>query len=207
MYHNLEWLQLLDVEYDCSTFDTDPFEPQPDGLGTIFPKWIAGSAGRSGYVELPYTLPQDMTLFVLLQHDDIHVWKDKLAWIADRGGMALLNTHPDYVCWDGDRLGVDEYPVRLYRELLLHVQERYGGQHWNALPRDVARFWRTAVVARGNGRDSSRTVTRVPGAARDCGQAPELGTCLPRARRTIVNGHAARIEGAMGVKPSRIAKG
>ena len=37
MHHNLEWLQDLDIEYDASTFDTDPFEPQPDGVGTIFP--------------------------------------------------------------------------------------------------------------------------------------------------------------------------
>ena len=37
MFHNLDWLRQLDVEYDASTFDTDPFEPQPDGAGTIFP--------------------------------------------------------------------------------------------------------------------------------------------------------------------------
>ena len=37
MYHNLEWISDLNIEYDCSTFDTDPFEPQPDGMGTIFP--------------------------------------------------------------------------------------------------------------------------------------------------------------------------
>src|SRR5512145_1891103 len=31
MYHNLEWIRDLDIEYDSSTFDTDPFEPQPEG--------------------------------------------------------------------------------------------------------------------------------------------------------------------------------
>ncbi len=36
MQHKLEWLHLLGVEYDESTFDTDPFEPQPDAAGTIF---------------------------------------------------------------------------------------------------------------------------------------------------------------------------
>ncbi len=40
MHHNLDWLHELDVEYDCSTFDTDPFEPQPDGADTIFPFWV-----------------------------------------------------------------------------------------------------------------------------------------------------------------------
>jgi len=28
MHHNLEWIGELDIEYDASTFDTDPFEPQ-----------------------------------------------------------------------------------------------------------------------------------------------------------------------------------
>src|SRR5205814_4335569 len=36
MMRNLDWLQELNIEYDCSTFDTDPFEPQPDGVNTIF---------------------------------------------------------------------------------------------------------------------------------------------------------------------------
>lgn len=39
MLNNLEWLHDLDIRYDASTFDTDPFEPQPDGRGTIFPFW------------------------------------------------------------------------------------------------------------------------------------------------------------------------
>ena len=30
MMHQLDWLHELDVLYDASTFDTDPFEPQPD---------------------------------------------------------------------------------------------------------------------------------------------------------------------------------
>src|SRR4030067_2756099 len=34
MYHNLEWIRELDILYDTSTFDTDPFEPQPTGVGT-----------------------------------------------------------------------------------------------------------------------------------------------------------------------------
>ena len=40
MLHNLDWLHNLDIEYDMSTFDTDPFEPQPDGRNTIFPFWV-----------------------------------------------------------------------------------------------------------------------------------------------------------------------
>ena len=77
MLHNLDWLHELEIEYDLSTFDTDPFEPQPEGQHTIFPFWVPRppvaealnsqlstlNNPRSGYVELPYTLPQDSTLF------------------------------------------------------------------------------------------------------------------------------------------------
>src|SRR5207249_3157660 len=73
MLHNLGWLQDLNVLYDASTFDTDPFEPQPDGVNTIFPFWVSRH-DRSGYVELPYTLPQDSTLFLLLQEPSIAIW-------------------------------------------------------------------------------------------------------------------------------------
>src|SRR5260221_3303881 len=68
MLHNLDWLHELDVDYDLSTFDTDPFEPQPEGRQTIFPFWVPRGANGDprGYVELPYTLAQDSTLFLLL---------------------------------------------------------------------------------------------------------------------------------------------
>lgn len=57
MLHNLEWIRELNIEYDASTFDTDPFEPQPDGVGTIFQFWVKGNLNQKGYIELPYTLP------------------------------------------------------------------------------------------------------------------------------------------------------
>ncbi|HJV33441.1 hypothetical protein [Geomonas sp.] len=141
MYHNLEWLQHLDIEYDASTFDHDPFEPQSDGMGTIFPFWVEGSGGRRGYVELPYTLPQDFTVFVLLKERGIDLWKKKIDWIAERGGMALINTHPDYMCFNGATPGFQEYHAQLYAELLDYVKTRYQGAYWQPLPREMARFW------------------------------------------------------------------
>jgi peptidoglycan/xylan/chitin deacetylase (PgdA/CDA1 family) len=143
MHHNLEWIHELDMEYDASTFDTDPFEPQPDGVGTIFPFWVSNSSG-DGYVELPYTLVQDYSLFVILREKTIDIWKRKLDWVADRGGMVLINTHPDYMCFDG-RCGRDEYSVSHYVELVSYIRERYQGMFWHALPRDVARYYRTTV--------------------------------------------------------------
>jgi hypothetical protein len=149
MYHDLEMVQGLDIEYDASTFDTDPFEPQPDGTGTIFPLWVESKNGRQGYVELPYTLPQDFLLFVLLKERTIDIWKKKLDWIAQQGGMALLIAHPDYMHTGKGDCKFDEYPIELYRQFLEYVSAKYEGQYWHALPREVARFWKEKV-ARSN---------------------------------------------------------
>ncbi len=138
MLHNLEWLRDLDVKYDASTFDTDPFEPQPDGVNTIFPFWVSRPDG-SGYVELPYTLPQDSTMFLLLEERSIDIWKRKIDWIVERGGMVLLNVHPDYVGFD-KKIGRREFPATHYRELLSYIREKYAGQYWHALPREVAEY-------------------------------------------------------------------
>jgi len=138
MFHNLEWLQDLDVLYDASTFDVDPFEPQPDGAGTIFPFWVQGN-GSKGYVELPYTLPQDSTLFLLLREATIDVWTKKLDWVAAHGGMALMIVHPDYVNFDG-KMTSSEFSVELYESFLKYVTNRYGDTCWFALPREVATF-------------------------------------------------------------------
>jgi hypothetical protein len=136
MFHNLEWLHDLDIQYDASTFDTDPFEPQPDGAGTIFPFWKEGAKGP-GYVELPYTLPQDSTLFILFRESNPNIWLQKLDWIASHGGMALVIVHPDYVRFDGEPDDRNTFPVALYEELLKHVATNYRQQAWHGLPREV----------------------------------------------------------------------
>ena len=145
MRHNLEWICNLNIEYDCSTFDTDPFEPQPDGLKTIFPLWVRGNPSERGYVELPYTLPQDFTLFILMEERNIRIWKQKLDWIAEHGGMALVNTHPDYMNFNDNKMGIEEYPASYYAELLKYVISTYGDRYWNPLPREIARFWATKM--------------------------------------------------------------
>ena len=107
MLHKLDWLHELDIDYDMSTFDTDPFEPQPEGRHTIFPFLVQRAKlnddsieFEKAYAELPYTLPQDSTLFVLLQETTPEIWLRKLDWVASHGGMALINTHPDYMSFD-----------------------------------------------------------------------------------------------------------
>lgn len=139
MYHNLQWFHDLRIKYDSSTFDVDPFEPQNDGVTTIFPFFVHGEQPGSGYVEIPYTLPQDFTLFILLREKNIEIWKDKLRWIAEHGGMALLNTHPDYMKFSGTP-GFEEYPASLYLEFLQHVNDVYRGAFWQPLPFEIAEF-------------------------------------------------------------------
>ncbi len=155
MHHNLDWLRDLDIEYDLSTFDTDPFEPQSDGIGSIFPFRIAGRDDRKGYIEMPYTLPQDFALFIILGEKNIDIWKNKLDWIFRKGGMALINTHPDYMCFNNGTPGKEEYPSRLYEEFLEYAKSKYAGHFWQALPKEVASFWESRHLSAGQGKQST----------------------------------------------------
>lgn len=154
MLRNLDWLHQLDIAYDCSTFDTDPFEPQPDSAGTIFPFWIPapganGNRKGRGYVELPYTLPQDSTLYLLHQEGSNAIWRDKLEWVASHGGMALLNVHPDYLHLRGRGPSPQRTVFEHYLDLLRFLQLRFPDAYWHALPRQVAVFvqsWRLGLA-------------------------------------------------------------
>ena len=146
MYHRLDWTGELDIEYDSSTFDTDPFEPQPDAAGTIFPFWINSGPNGKGYVELPYTLPQDHILFNLLRERDIRIWKEKLDWIAGRGGLALILVHPDYIFFNPRAYLSEQYPAGLYEEFLRYAKEKYEGLYWPALPNEIAEFARQIQI-------------------------------------------------------------
>lgn len=143
MFRNLQWLENLNIEYDSSSFDTDPFEPQPDGVRKIFPFIVQNNTNWRGYVELPYTLPQDSTLFISMKENSIDIWKQKLDWIAENGGMALLNVHPDYMRFDNGKLKLCEYPVKCYEKFLEYVESRYHGQYCHMLPKDMGRYWKT----------------------------------------------------------------
>ena len=153
MHHNLDWMHALNISHSTSTFDTDPFEPQNEALGTIFPLWVQNntekridengtlSEGRKGFVELPYTLPQDFTLFILMKEKNIRIWTDKLNWVSEKKGMALFNSHPDYMNFNKQKNGSLEYDIELYTQFLEHIKNQYKGQYWHALPKDIARFW------------------------------------------------------------------
>lgn len=140
MHHNFEWLHELNIEYDSSTFDTDPFEPQPDGVCTIFPFYIPGSNGSKGYFELPYTVPQDFTTFVLMKQKNIDIWKKKIDWLAECEGMVLINTHPDYMNFGDKKLGPEHYSHELYIELLEYIKDAYEGEFCNILPIELVSY-------------------------------------------------------------------
>ena len=141
LLRNLDWIHGLNIRYDASTFDTDPFEPQPDAAGTIFPFFCHNGSGNS-YAELPYTLAQDSTLFLVLEEETAAIWLQKLEWIVEHGGMALVNVHPDYLSFDG-HTSSSEFPVERYSELLEEINNRYQSKAWCALPGQVAKFMDT----------------------------------------------------------------
>lgn len=126
MHRRWEWMPLLGLEYDSSYPDSDPFEPQTGGCCTWLPFF------NEGILELPVTLIQDHTLFVILRRDEA-AWAEKTRFLRDRGGLALIDTHPDYL--------VDERILRAYGNFL----DEFTGDPtaWRALPRDVNAWWRS----------------------------------------------------------------
>lgn len=151
MHRELNWMQALDIDYDSSCFDVDPYQAMPGGVGGVWPFLY----GR--FVELPSTMPQDHTLFVTLQQQSIDIWRKKYELIRQLRGLALCITHPDYFDsakrWD------------LYRALLEQLSETQDA--WRCLPREAARWWRA--------RDASQaTAGAIGGPAAERGQTTNL---------------------------------
>ncbi len=126
-----EWMQALEIEYDGSFFDTDPYEPIAGGTMCIWPYQL----GR--FIELPYTLAQDYTVTEVLGETTPRLWQEKVEFIRAHHGMALLNTHPDYLR--------KAKTLRIYTEFLAAMRDQAGFHH--ALPRDIARWWRARSEA------------------------------------------------------------
>jgi len=142
---NPEWMQALDIEYDLSFFDTDPFEPIPGGTMSIWPFFL----GR--FVELPYTLAQDYTLTSILNEKSPRLWLEKVDFLEKYCGMALLNAHPDYL--------QQKSTWNIYYDFLIGMKERGG--YWHALPREVARWWKTRAGCRWDILNEICNLTRV----------------------------------------------
>jgi hypothetical protein len=120
-----EWMPLLGFDYDSSYPDTDRYEPMRGGCCSWLPYF------NGDLVELPITMPQDHTLFEILRVDG-SVWHEKGAFLKARGGMVLLDTHPDYLL---------KKPALAEYERLLSA---FGHDEtaWKALPGEVSGWWR-----------------------------------------------------------------
>jgi beta-galactosidase GanA len=54
--------------------------------------------------------------------------------------MALVNVHPDYLCFDVAVARTKEFLIRRYKSSLEYVTRRYNGTFWNKTPKEVAQF-------------------------------------------------------------------
>ena len=90
-----------------------------------------------------------ITLFIIMWEKSIDIWQKKLDWIADKGGMALMNSHPDYMSFNGMEPGIEQYPAQYYTDFLEYIKSKYTGQYWNALPGEVARYCREHMKIQG----------------------------------------------------------
>ena len=156
-----EWMPMLGFEYDSSYPDTDPYEPMPGGCCSWLPFF------NGDMVELPITLVQDHTAFVILGQGE-SLWRAKIDCLRPRGGMALLLTHPDYLR-DPELLGSYERVLRAYAG---------DPTAWKALPREVSDWWR---------RRSATALELVDGVWRPSGPAAdevEIRFAKPRAGST-----------------------
>lgn len=128
----VEWLAELPFSYDCTMPHSDPFEPIPGGTATVWPFF------HGEVVELPYTAPQDHTLFNLLGQTDASLWRAQLERIASRSGLFQSLTHPDEEYLGRPAIGA------AYRDLLDAIARR--DDLWVALPRDIAEWWRRRAL-------------------------------------------------------------
>ena len=63
--------------------------------------------------------------------------------------LALLSTHPDYMSINEINDSAKElYPVQYYIDFVQFVKEKYHDEYWNALPRQVAFFYKQFVLNR-----------------------------------------------------------
>lgn len=141
---NPEWMQQLKIEYDLSFFDTDPYEPMPGGVMSIWPFKI----GR--FLELPYTFPQDFTLFNIMGETSPKIWFEKIDFIERYHGMALGIVHPDY--------SSTGKAYQIYASFLNEMKSRQG--YWHALPRDVARWWNQRTYKTDGGFSSTSQLAK-----------------------------------------------
>ena len=124
VHREILWMQKLNIKYDSSCFDYDPFQPFPDNTGLIWPFLIGN------FVELPYTIPQDYILFNVLKKKNIDIWINKTKWITENHGCIISLTHPAVI---------KDNNYNFYKHYLEYLKDIKNS--WKCLPREMAEWW------------------------------------------------------------------
>lgn len=121
--------------YDSSVPDTGKLSPFPQTVGccSIFPYM------NNNVLEIPITLPLDSSLIFLRFNPDamMDIWKRKMCWIRQVGGMLVLDTHPE------PHFIADECYLESYR-LFLDELSSYNDA-WVATAGSVADWWKRRI--------------------------------------------------------------
>jgi hypothetical protein len=116
----------------------------PGGVMSIWPFTIGH------FLELPYTLPQDHTLFNVMGETSPKIWFEKVDFLEKYHGMALVIVHPDY--------SAAGKSYQIFEAFLHGMKAREGC--WNTLPRDVSTWWKSrSSTGSLNGRKNSSMAT------------------------------------------------
>jgi hypothetical protein len=131
MQRSWQLMGQLGFDHDLSFPDTDPFQPCRGGCCTWWP------IVNGPVVEVPLTLPQDHTLFVILRRTGPGTWIDKTNLLRSRGGLAQILVHPDYVDVPATLPAYEAY-LRAFAE---------DPTVWHALPSQVSAWWRARAAS------------------------------------------------------------
>ena len=126
MHRQPQWLQAVDAEYDCSFFDTDPYEPIPRGTMSVWPS--SSGAGRA-----PITLVQDHPYTTRESRPRV---------CGSRTGVLFAHAASD-PC-DTPRLPSGGIVLGS-----MSIPRQSGGHddYWERGPSEVARWWRCRAQA------------------------------------------------------------
>lgn len=129
MYRMIDWYGAYDFSYDMSFCNVAHLEPKRGGCCTVFPFFIGN------ILEIPLTTCQDYSIFHILRHRSIDLWKQQINIIRAKNGLMSFLAHPDYLIHRGAR--------RLYQSLLGYLREIVDADKtWVALPGELDLWWR-----------------------------------------------------------------
>jgi hypothetical protein len=130
LYRNLNWYEYFDYAYDMSVPNVGHLDPQRGGCCTTKPYFI----GK--ILEIPVTATQDYTLFNILGHFSMDLWKQQIELVLEHSGLISFIVHPDYL--------LQQRPRSIYLALLDRLaQLRRDSRMWIPLPRELNDWWRS----------------------------------------------------------------